>query len=111
LWRALTRPPFDLIAPEILLRFKSMFPVVGIAICLLEIGYPFFIWFRLTRAAWFAGILFMHLVIGAAMGMYLFALVMIVLNVAAFGPGFVWRQRDNADLVQSGLSRSEQSVT
>jgi hypothetical protein len=29
----------------------------------------------------------MHVGIGVTMGMYLFALVMIVLNVAAFGPG------------------------
>jgi hypothetical protein len=29
----------------------------------------------------------MHLAIGLAMGMYLFALVMIVLNIAAFGVG------------------------
>jgi hypothetical protein len=28
----------------------------------------------------------MHVAIGLTMGMYLFALVMIVLNVAAFGP-------------------------
>jgi hypothetical protein len=31
----------------------------------------------------------MHLLIGLAMGMYLFSLVMIILNVAAFGPGLM----------------------
>jgi hypothetical protein len=31
----------------------------------------------------------MHIVIGLAMGMYLFSLVMIVLNVAAFGPALI----------------------
>jgi hypothetical protein len=30
----------------------------------------------------------MHLAIGLAMGLYFFALVMIVLNLAAFGPEF-----------------------
>jgi hypothetical protein len=29
----------------------------------------------------------MHLAIGLTMGMYLFASIMIVLNIAAFGPG------------------------
>jgi hypothetical protein len=33
----------------------------------------------------------MHLMIGLAMGMYLFALIMIVLNLAAFGPEFSFR--------------------
>jgi hypothetical protein len=31
----------------------------------------------------------MHLGIGLMMGMYLFALIMIVLNIAAFGPGLI----------------------
>ena len=31
----------------------------------------------------------MHVRIGLTMGMYLFAFIMIVLNVAAFGPGFI----------------------
>jgi hypothetical protein len=33
----------------------------------------------------------MHLMIGLGMGMYLFAMVMIVLNLAAFGPEFSFR--------------------
>jgi hypothetical protein len=33
----------------------------------------------------------MHVAIGLTMGMYLFALIMIVLNLAAFGPGLgIW---------------------
>ncbi len=39
----------------------------------------------------------MHVAIGLTMGMYLFAFVMIVLNVAAFGPGL-------------GLARGEKLV-
>jgi hypothetical protein len=40
----------------------------------------------------------MHVAIGLTMGMYLFALIMIVLNLAAFGPDFgsvslAYRQR------------------
>ncbi|PYK57517.1 MAG: hypothetical protein DME43_14910 [Verrucomicrobia bacterium] len=87
LWRALIRPPFNLIAPEILIRLKYMFPVAGIAICLLEISYPVFIWNRKTRGIWLTCICTMHLAIGLTMGMYLFAFIMIVLNLATFGPG------------------------
>jgi hypothetical protein len=88
-WRALTRPPFNVIDPEILVRWRYLFPVAGIFICLLEIGYPFFIWHEKTRKIWLIGICAMHVWIGLAMGMYLFAFIMIVLNVAAFGAAFI----------------------
>jgi hypothetical protein len=88
-WRALVRPPFNMIDPEILVHWKSLFPVTGISICLLEIGYPFLIWNSKTRMVWLVCICGMHLGIGLMMGMYFFALIMIVLNVAAFGPDLV----------------------
>jgi hypothetical protein len=86
MWRALIRPPFNIIDPAILVRWKHLFPVAGVLICFLEIGYPFFIWHKRTRLFWFWLIIGMHVAIGVTMGMYLFALIMIVLNVAAFGP-------------------------
>jgi hypothetical protein len=92
LWRSLTRPPFNLISPDILVRFKYVLPILGISICLIELGYPFFIWVRKTRLFWLVCILAMHAAIGLAMGMYLFALVMIVLNIAAFGIGLSKRR-------------------
>ena len=85
LWRSLTRPPFNLISPELLVHFKYALPFLGISICLLEVTYPVFIWLRRTRRVWLACILVMHAAIGLLMGLYLFALVMIVMNVAAFG--------------------------
>jgi len=88
LWRALIRPPFNLIAPEILVRWKSLFPFLGISVWVIEVGYIVFIWNRRTRPIWLACVIGMHIAIGLAMGMYLFALVMIVLNLAAFGPGW-----------------------
>ena len=87
LWRSLIRPPFNVISPEILVHFKYLFPIAGIAVCLLEVGYPFLMWNRTTRGVWLISICGMHLAIGLAMGMYLFASIMIVLNIAAFGPG------------------------
>ena len=105
LWRALIRPPFNIIAPEVLARWKYLFPIAGVLICLLEIGYPFFIWHRRTRGIWLACICGMHIAIGMTMGMYLFALVMIVLNVAAFGPGLVWAQRRTISLATQDQDR------
>ena len=97
-WRALIRPPFNIIDPEILVRWKSLFPAAGIFICLLEIGYLFFIWNDKTRKIWLICICGMHLGIGLMMGMYLFALIMIVLNVAAFGPGLIGAERERISL-------------
>jgi hypothetical protein len=89
IWRSLIRPPFNLIDPEILVRWNYLFPVAGIFICLLEIGYPFFIWNEKTRKVWLICICGMHFAIGVTMGMYLFALIMIILNIAAFGQGLI----------------------
>jgi hypothetical protein len=109
LWRALTRPPFDIISPDILIRFKYLLPVLGISICLIELGYVFFIWMKKTRFVWLVCILGMHIAIGLTMGMYLFALIMIVLNLAAFGadPGVLfrgYRQRFRAVFPEKQLS-------
>jgi len=88
IWRALTRPPFNIVPPEILVRWKYFLPVLGISICLIETGYPVFIWLKKTRMIWLICVLGMHIAIGLTMGMYLFALIMMVLNIAAFGPNF-----------------------
>jgi hypothetical protein len=87
LWRALTLPPLSVVPPDLLIVGKNVLPVLGILVCVAETGYPFFIWPRKSRTVWFASIIGMHLMIGIAMGMYLFALIMVVLNTAAFGPG------------------------
>jgi hypothetical protein len=108
LWRSLTRPPFNLISPDILVRFKYALPILGISICLIELGYPFFIWIRKTRLFWLVCILAMHAVIGLAMGMYLFALVMIVLNLAAFGIGMS-RERPVSGEATAGRSTAQRT--
>jgi len=104
-WRALIRPPFNVIDAEILVRRKYLFPMAGILICLLEFGYPFFIWSSRTRKIWLFGVCGMHIVIGVTMGMYLFSLVMIVLNVAAFGPG-LFRREEKPTVLQPEAAAS-----
>jgi hypothetical protein len=85
LWRSLIRAPFTVVQPDVLVRFKYVLPLLGISICLLEVSYPVFIWMKKTRLIWLLCILAMHAAIGLLMGLYLFALVMIVMNIAAFG--------------------------
>jgi len=108
LWRSLTRPPFNLIPPDILVRFKYALPILGISICLIVLGYPFFIWIKKTRLFWLVCILAIPAAIGLAMGLYLFALVMIVLNLAAFGIGMK-RGRPVTAGVTSGASAEQRS--
>lgn len=87
-WRALTSPPYNVVAPQVLIVWKNLLPILGITVCLLETTYPFLIWLRRTRLVFLGAICTMHLVIGSTMGLYLFSLIMITLNLAAFGPGF-----------------------
>jgi hypothetical protein len=98
IWRCLIRPPFNVIDPEILVRGKFIFAIAGIVICLLETGYPFFIWSSKTRNIWLICICGMHILIGLAMGMWLFSFVMIILNVAAFGPDFISAEHERIKL-------------
>jgi hypothetical protein len=86
IWRALTRPPFNVIPVDWLISWKVVLPVMGITVCVLETTYPALIWPKHTRVLWLVGILTMHIAIGLSMGLLLFSLIMVVLNVAAFGP-------------------------
>ena len=52
LWRSLIRPSFSVIAPDTLVQFKYVLPLLGISICLLEVSYPIFIWLKRTRGIW-----------------------------------------------------------
>ncbi|HEV3099158.1 MAG TPA: HTTM domain-containing protein [Candidatus Udaeobacter sp.] len=86
IWRALTSPPYNLVSPDVLITCKYLLPFLGIFICTVETGYPFFIWPKETRLIWLTCIIGMHIVIGLTMGLYLFSLITIILNLAAFGP-------------------------
>lgn len=105
LWRALTRAPFDVVPADVLIHGAFLLPVIGIIVCVMEATYPIFIWPRRTRLIWLAGMVAMHSAIGVMMGMYLFASVMIILNLSAFGPEFLFREAaveasvDRQDLV------------
>ncbi|HEV3409741.1 MAG TPA: HTTM domain-containing protein [Chthoniobacterales bacterium] len=84
IWRALTSPPYNIVAPEVLVNWKLALPFLSSSVVLLELTYPVFVWFEKTRRWWLAAICAMHVAIGLTMGLYLFSLIMIILNVAAF---------------------------
>jgi hypothetical protein len=103
LWRALTMPPFHFVDPQTVLRFKAILPAAGLVICLLEFCYPFFIWSRRTRIPWLVCVCGMHLMIAITMGMFLFAFIMIVLNLAAFLPFRSTSVRTCRDGIEAGF--------
>jgi hypothetical protein len=111
LWRSLTRPPFNLISADVLVRFKYALPILGISICLIELGYPVFIWIKKTRLFWLVCIFAMHAAIGLAMGLYLFALVMIVLNLAAFGIGMTKWRPVSAEVAAGGSAEQRPDIS
>jgi hypothetical protein len=106
MWRSLTRSPFNFISPDFLLRWSNLLPVLGILICILEVAYPIFIWPRKTRTIWLFSVLGMHAAIGATMGLYLFALIMIVLNLAAFGPELIAGRLPETESLPTRLPQS-----
>jgi hypothetical protein len=85
IWRALISPPFDLLPIGLVASWGALLPALGIAICLMETSYALLIWPRWSRRLILYGICAMHVAIGLVMGMYLFAFIMLVLNIAAFG--------------------------
>jgi hypothetical protein len=108
LWRALTRAPFNVLPTDLIISWHGVLPVAGIAVCLLEIGYTIFIWLRRTRLSWLIAIICMHFAIGLALGLYLFASIMIVLNLAAFGPDILFPERREAEL-DTGTAKANSS--
>lgn len=83
IWRTLMRPEFA----GIDFTWLAGVPAVAIALCLatlvVEIGYPFMIWQRWTRPLWALQTIGLHVGIAIFLGLWTFALTMIVLNVAA----------------------------
>jgi len=104
IWRSLSSPPYNVIPSHILVTITWVLPLLGISVCALELGYPVFIWSKKTGPVWLAGILTMHLAIAFTMGLYLFSLIMIVLNLAAFGRRI---GRADVQLQASRLSSTE----
>ena len=60
--------------------------LIGWGTLVLEIGYPILIWVPRVRTIWMALTILLHIGIVLFMGLQLFGLIMIILNLGAFGP-------------------------
>lgn len=85
IWRSLMMPVFHMHDVSWMARVPLVPMAAGWFTLVTEIGYGFFIWNRRTRPVWLAATIAMHLGIGLFLGMWLFAWIMILLNLAAFG--------------------------
>jgi len=72
---------------------------VGIGTVLIEILFPFLVYFRKTRKYAVAGMVLLHAGIALLMDLYAFSAIMIVWNIAAFGIPF-GKKKEAAHAVQ-----------
>jgi hypothetical protein len=89
LWRSVAQPSYGQMNMFWIANVPWISVISTYMVLVLETAYPVFIWFRFSKAWWLTGIILMHIGIGVFMGLYGFAAIMIVLNVAAFGWDFV----------------------
>lgn len=92
IWRALSRPPFGVVPEKLLLFSPALLVIFGISVVVLETTYPLGIWLKRTQRFYLIGVIALHFVIGVSMRLYLFAWVMMVLNLAAFIPELAARR-------------------
>jgi len=98
IWRSVMLPSFA----QFNLQWLAYVPWLPAMICwsvlALETGYAFFVWVPRTRLLWLMMMVSMHLGIGLFLGMWLFAWIMVIMNLGAFGYEAVndwaaWRSR------------------
>jgi hypothetical protein len=110
IWRALTSPPFDVVPIRLVASWGALLPLLGISVCLLETSYALLIWPRWSRRVVLWSVCAMHVAIGLFMGMYLFALIMLVLNIAAFGVSGQQREESSEPGEMTGAQIARQSA-
>lgn len=106
MWRALIRPPFDVLPTQMLIHAQPILLITGMFVCLLELTFTVLIWPTKTRFLCLIAIIGMHVGIGLTMGLYLFSLIMIVLNLSGFGPDALtlFRKKTLSGPVEAQLS-------
>jgi len=89
IWRAISLPRFQQLDLQSLVSFPFLLQAVTVGAVLVQVAYPVLVWTRLRAViVLFAELL--HVAIAVVMGLWLFSLVMMVLNIAAFGES-VWK--------------------
>jgi predicted DCC family thiol-disulfide oxidoreductase YuxK len=89
LWRALTLPQFRQFDPQPLLAVPGLLVAISIFTIAAQLAYPVLVWTRL-RVLIVLVTEIMHLGIAIFLGLWLFSLLMIALNTAAWGQA-LWR--------------------
>ncbi len=85
IWTTMMGLNFRSVDVSFLAEYPFIPKIIGWSVLLVEIGYPFFIFWKKTRYAWLTMTILMHVGIGLFLGLYYFASVMIIFNIAAFG--------------------------
>jgi hypothetical protein len=85
IWRSVMLPEYRQLDFGWLADHPWIARASGWMVLLVETGYPIFIWPRRTRRIWIVAAAAMHLGIALFMGLGIFAAMMIVFTVAAFG--------------------------
>ena len=86
IWRALNSGPYMQYDMVWIANYPIIPIIIGISTVALEIGYVTCIWFKHVRVIWMTLIILLHISIMTFLGLHMFGLIMIILNISAFGP-------------------------
>jgi hypothetical protein len=89
IWRSVMQPQFYVFDMSWLADFPFLATTLSLVTLALEIGYTFLIWPRRTRHFCLAAIVSMHMGIVMILGLHFFGVILIILNLAAFGSGVI----------------------
>lgn len=87
IWKALHLPFFSTDLSfhiDSLSAYPLVFIILGWGVILIELGYPFFMYYQKTRTLWLILTVLLHLGILLGLSLYFFSALMIILNIAAF---------------------------
>lgn len=88
---------------EMVLEFSFALKILSIGTFMLELLYPILIFFKRTRKITLLAVLSLHLGIAIIIGLYTFSLVMITMNLIAFGHYIEWKNPFK-DLLRNKMS-------
>lgn len=88
LWDMVHQPQFTSLLTALLIRVLAiphLAAMAGMSVITLELLFPFLVWMRPLQRPTLLLIIALHIAIAMVMGLWLFALAMILLDVSAFG--------------------------
>jgi len=94
IWRAMMQPQFSVFDMSWLAQAPWLALLMCWSVIIVELGYALFIWPAKTRPLLVAAAVTLHLGIGFFMGLWMFSLMMIIMNFSAFGFNLLPRQRN-----------------